>query len=278
MSLTSTYTNNKSTPAPISTVGFKISKPGYDARTTQGSNMIFDSSWPSLPIAFEQKLTSVFPASVTHNLKFPPFAVVWAYGVDPSGIPASQRFFFPVDSTKLYLDTTSFTTQQLAFWSVATNIKVRCFQLDLSVDIDYTLAPGDTFNQAYDKNFGVKVVKQGKDINSIDLRDFALHSRAQSPLILAVKTEKTIPSANIGTGIGNVIQYQSSLKYPSWVYGYIKQSTGKYVRAPYYAQAYPRTFTDGILSYIGYTGTDIGATLVILRDPMFAPTATTVQY
>lgn len=278
MSLTSTYTNNTSTPAQTSTVGFKISKPGYDARTTQGSNMVFDSSWSSLPIAFETKLTSAFPASVAHDLKFPPFACVWAYGLDQSGIQATQRFFFPVDSTKLYLDTANFTTQQLAFWSLVSTIKICCFQLDLSTDIDYILAPGDTFNQAYDKNFGVKVVKQGKDINSTDLRDFALHSRAQSPLILAVKTEKTIPSANIGTGIGNVIQYDSNLKYSAWVYGYIKQSTGKYVPAPYYSQAYPRTFTDGILSYIGYTGTDIGATLVVLRDPMFAPTSTTVQY
>lgn len=278
MSLTSTYTNNTSTPAQASTVGFKISKPGYDARTTQGSNMVFDSSWPSLPIAFETKLTSTFPASVTHNLKFPPFACVWVYATDPSGIVAAQRFFFPVDSTKLYLDTSNFTSQQLVFWNVATNIKIRCFQLDLSTDIDYILAPGDTFNQVYDKNFGVKVVKQGKDINSTDLRDFALHSRAQSPLILAVKTEKTISSANIGTGIGNVIQYNSNLKYPTWVYGYIKRSTGEYVPAPYYSQAYPRTFTDGILSYIGYLGTDIGATLVVLRDPMFAATSTTVQY
>lgn len=273
MALISPYSNNTSTPAQVSTVGFKISKPGYDARTTQGSNMVFDSSWPSLPIAFETKLTSAFPASVTHNLKFPPFSVVWAYGVDPSGISAAQRFFFPVDSTKLYFDTSSFTIQQLTFWNIATNIKIRCFQLDISTDIDYILAPGDTFNQVYDKNFGVKVVKQGKDVNSTDLRDFALHSRAQSPLVLAIKTEKTTTN-----GTNNIVQYNSNLKYPTWVYGYIKQSTGKYRPAPYYSQAYPRTFTDGILSYIGYTGTDIGATLVVLRDPMFAPTTTTVQY
>jgi len=279
MSLSSPYSNNAQTLAPITTVGLKISKPGYDANTTQGSNLVFDSSWPSLPIAFEQKLTSAFPASVTHNLKFPPFACVWAYGPDPSGISAvAQRFFFPVDTTKLYLDTTNFTSQQLAFWITASNIKIRCFQLDLSTDIDYILAPGDTFNRPYDKNFGIKVVKQGKDINSTDLRDFALHSRAQSPLILAVKTEKTVPTANVGTGIGTVVQYNSNLKYPAWVYGYVKQSTGKYVPAPYYSQAYPRTFTDGILSYIGFTGTDTGATLVVLRDPMFAATQTTVQY
>jgi hypothetical protein len=273
MALSSIYTNNTSTPAPQATVGFKISKPGYNALTTSGSNMVFDSSWPSLPIAYETTLTNAFPSTVTHNLKFPPFAAVWAYGTDASGKTGANRFFFPVDTTTLYLDTSALSIPQLAFWNAATKIKVRCFQLDLSTDIDYTLAPGDTYNQPYDPNFGVKVVKAGKNINSTDLRDYALHSRAQSPLILAVKTKAT--STN---GSNKVIQYTSKLSYPCWVYGYVKQASGKYQPAPYYAQAYPITKTDGTLSYIQYSGTDTDATIVILRDPMFAATATTIQY
>jgi hypothetical protein len=266
MALTSPYTNNTTTQAPISNVGFKLSKPGYDARTTAGSNFVFDSSWPSLPIAFETTLYNNGIVTVAHNLKFPPLAFVWTTNTDPSGLGnVVSRTIASVDSTNVYLPA-----------GIKTNVK--CFQLDLSTDIDYTLAPGDTYRQPYDPNFGVKVVKQGKDINSKDLRDFALHSRAQSPLILAVKTEKTMPSANTGTGIGNVIQYKSVYNYPVWVYGFVKSTVGKYSYAPYYSQAYPRTFTDGFLSYIGYTGTDIGATLVILRDPMFAATQTTVQY
>lgn len=280
MPLTSTYSNNTSTPAPATTVGFKISKPGYNALTTTSSNMVFDSSWPSLPIAYETTIPNPITSSsstaiVAHNLKFPPFTMIWSYGPDASGVAnASHRYFPMLDLNNVYLNGNQLDSSIYT----ATQLKIRCFQLDLSVDIDYTLAPGDTLNGSYDNSFGVKVVKPGKDINSRDLRDFALHSRAQSPLILAVKTQKTMPSSNIGTGIGNVIQYASNLKYPAWVYGYVKQSTGTYEPAPYYSQAYPRTFTDGITSYIGYTGTDIGATLVILRDPMFAATTTTVQF
>lgn len=271
MPLTSPYTDNATTPAPPATVGFKISKPGRDATRAAGQHFVFNSSWPSLPIAFEITLTAPFPASVAHGLKFPPFTMMWATQSDPSGVgTVGVRSIPNVDSTNVYTGGV-----------VGTKLKIRCFQLDLTKDIDYALAPGDTSNMPYDRNFGVKVVKAGKDINSRDMRDFAIHSRCQSPLVLAVKTEKTIPTANLGTGIGNVVQYTSKLNYPLWVYGFVRQASGIYRYAPYYSQAYPRVFTDGFKSYLGYGpsgSTDNGATLVILRDPMFASNPTTVQY
>jgi hypothetical protein len=291
--LTSPYQNNAATPAQNTVVGFKISKPGYDARRTAGNNFIFNSSWPSLPIAYEITITNPITsvnspvATIPHNLKFPPFTMAWAYGPDESGLTgnAGRRIIPVVDANNVYLTASGLSTPPFT----ATKIKIRCFQLDLSRDMDYVLAPGDTFNMPYDNNFGIKAVKPNKDINSTDLRDFAIHSRAQSPLILAVKTEKTIPNANIGTGIGNVIQYTSKLSYPVWAYGYVKMgsssaslngvATGSYRPAPFYAQSYPRTFSDGFLTYLGYGfGGDTGATLVILRDPMFAATPVTVQY
>lgn len=282
--LTSPYTDNPPTPAPPATVGFKLSKPGYSADKTAGQNFVFNSSWPSLPIAFETTVTGTGSLmTVPHNLKFSPFTMIWYSDADPSGIgTVGYRKIVMSNTTNAYFSSTA-----------GLKYKVRCFQLDLSDDIDYTLAPGDTFNQPYDPNFGIKLVKPTKDINSTDMRDFAIHSRCQSPLILAVKTEKTIPSANLATGIGNVIQYTSKLSYPVWVYGFIKAGgtlaaglgvpANTYVPAPYYSQAYPRTFTDGFKAYIGYTVTgppspDVGATLVILRDPMFSSNPITVQF
>lgn len=207
--------------------------------------------------------------------------MIWYSSTDPSGVgTVGNRIIASSDTTNAYFTSTN-----------GVSYRVRCFWLDLATDIDYTLAPGDTYNQAYDPNFGIKVVKPQKDINSKDMRDYALHSRCQSPLILAVKTEKTIPAANLATGIGNVIQYTSKLNYPVWVYGFIKLGAtlggslglpvNTYYSAPYYAQAYPRTFTDGFKAYIGYTSggsADNGATLVILRDPMFSSTPITAQY
>lgn len=293
MPIVSPYNDNTNTPAQTSSVGFKVSKPGYDAHTSSGSNMVFDSSWPSLPIAFEITVSNTITGTgttmiVPHNLQFPAFTMVWAYGPDGSGIGnVGTRFIPMVDKTNVYLNGNTISSPPFT----ATTLKIRCFQLDLSIDTNYILAPGDTFKTPYDPNFGIKVVKAGKDINSKDLRDFALHSRAQSPLILAVKTEKTIVSANLATAIGNVIQYTSVLNYPVWVYGFVKVGAvlaasllvpeNSYIPAPYYSQAYPKTTTDGFVAYLGYTSganPDNGATLVILRDPMFAATQITVQY
>lgn len=293
MALTSPYQDNKQTPAQPTTVGFKISKPGYDASRTAGSNYVFNSSWPSLPIAFETTITnpitsSISTATIAHGLKYAPFAMVWAYGPDASGVGnVGTRFIPMMDTTNIYLSGGAASTAPFN----ATKLTIRAFALDLSRDIDYNLAPGDTFSTAYDPNFGVKVVKPGKNINSTDMRDFSIHSRCQSPLILAVKTEATIPAANLGTGIGNVIQYTNPFKYPVWAYAFVKLGSSlahtngvpvnTYMQALLYNQAYPELFSDGLLSYVGYTsGTnaDNGATLVILRDPMFAATQQTVQY
>lgn len=288
MPLPATYTDNSPTPAPLATVGFKISKPGYDANRAAGSNFVFDSSWPSLPIAFETTITNPITsgpstATIAHNLGYPPFVMGWAYYTDPAGVTVCRRFMPYANNQNIYLSGDA--TVAIPF--NATKLKLRAFQLDLSRDIDYLLAPGDTFNLPYDPNYGVKVVKPNKDINSKDMRDFAVHSRCQSPLILAVKTQDTAPAVNNG-----VVQYTNKGKNPVWVYGFIKAGNGlhtslnvpvnTYIFAPYYSQAYPRTFTDGFTSYLQWvnsgTFSDNGATIVILRDPMFSATPVAVTY
>lgn len=226
---------------------------------------------------------------VPHNLGYPPLAFVWFYGEDLSNIgPTSMRIVMPVDDTNVYINTfsQSLTQNQINIVLRSTNIDVKCLNVDLSTDVDYTLAAEATQNTTpYDPNYGIKMVPQGGDTNSTDLRDFTLHSKAQSPLVLAVKTQQTSNSQN-----PNVVQYVSQLTYPSWVYGFVKIGptlatntqlpVNTYVPAPYYAQAYPVTVTDGFTSYIEYSTSppDNGATLVILRDPIFAPTQTVSQY
>lgn len=272
---------NRTQKAVATDVGFKISKPGYDASRTAGNNLVFSSSWPSLPIAFETNLAGGFSASVAHGLGYAPFAMAWGYGTDPSGkVTTAMRL--PLDSTTTTVSVGTLNDTQNLFFTGITRLNIKCFQLDLSQDVDYILAPGDTFKAPYDNSFGVKVAKANKDINSTDLRNFTVHSRCQSPLILAVKTEATRNPSSISTGGDPTIQYVSSLPNPVWVYGYTKSSTGKYVYTAYAAAAglSRKVFTDGFTSYLSWSssGGDTGATLVILRDPMFAATQTTVQY
>lgn len=270
MSLPNTFIDNKSRFAPQTTVGFKISKPGFNATNTLGSNFLFNSSWPSLPIIID--IPNTTGGNISHTLKFPPFAIVWSYVSDPSGIGTV------VTSSMLATD-----NQFIYAGTLTPPNRLLVFNLDLSKDVDYVFAPGDTSKQSYDPNFGVKVVKKGKDINSKDLRDFTIHSRAQSPLILAVKTQDTISPNTIPAPPGpdvpvTVVQYTTKGTIPTWNYGFIKSSAGVYTPAPLFSQTYPRIFTDGLVTYLQYASPDIGATLVILRDPIFAPNQVTIQY
>lgn len=53
MSLSTPYVSNTPTPATNTNVGINISKPGYNALHTSGSNLVYSSSWPTLQYPFE---------------------------------------------------------------------------------------------------------------------------------------------------------------------------------------------------------------------------------
>lgn len=287
--------DNYPTTTQNSDVGIKISKPYYDAAKTRPENLIFSSSWPSLPIVFEVNIPdatalatySIAPFTgsymIPHGLKYPPLAFYWQVS-DVSGKAGMGTVFLrtiaDVDSTYIYIDP---PISMEGLPGVTPPVNVKAFGINLSVDADYANPAGaNNLPAAYDPNFGIKVSKVNKETTSKDLRDFILHSRAQSPLILAVKTQATSNVANTGS-----IQYTSKLPYPVWVYGFVRSITGSpaplsnadyYRYAPYYSQAFPRTNTDGTTSSVTFNTFATGATLVILRDPMFAATLETVQY
>jgi len=277
--------DNKASPAPNTSFGFKISKPTFNAFKTSGQNYIFNSSWPSLQIAFQTTITSLssltfdttyYAYRVPHNLGYPPFTFMWAVNKRYSTLANTYERYIPaVDNTYIYLQIPSSET-------LFAPVNIKCFNINLTKDVDYTLLTGDNSFLAYDSNFGIKISKSNKQTTSKDLRDYVVHSRAQSPLMLAVKTQKTITNPVSTVDGSYTIQYTSKLSYPAWVYGFVGRSTANnyYQFGQLYSQAYPRTFTDGFVSYISYlpSSGDDSATLVITRDPMFAPTITSVTY
>lgn len=279
------FVDNRTQKAVNTDVGLKISKPGYDAKRTVGQNLLYNSSWPTLAVAFETTIPNPLTGGgatglVAHNLQFPPFTFVWAIGADPSGLTGaiSERRIpgaADVDSTNVYLKVGGLSGIETDFLYTATKLHIKSFQLDLSKDIDYILAPGETFKTPYDNNFGIKVPKLNKDVNSTDLRNFAVHSRCQGALVLAVKTQDTNDPANPTT-----TQYTNKFSSPVWVYGFVRGTSGKYKWAALGGQAYPITKTDGFITNLAYIGAagDNGVTLVILRDPMFAPNAVIATY
>lgn len=277
--------DNRTQNAVNTDVGVIISKPGYDARKSGGQNAVYNSSWPTLQVAYETTIpnpitSSGSTSSVNHNLQFPPFTEIWAIGSDVSGLTgavASRRIMgcADLDNNTVYLRGTGLSGVDTDFLYTATQLHIKCFQLDLSKDVDYILAPGETFKTPYDNNFGIKAVKPNKSIDSKDLRDFTVHSRCQGALVLAVKTQDTNDAANPKT-----TQYTNKFRTPVWVYGYVRGTNGRYRFANLSGQSYPVTSTNGFVTSLTYStpASDNGATLVILRDPMFAPNTLAVTY
>lgn len=281
MSVPTTYKDNIATKPAVSNAGLKISKPGFNANTAADTDLIFSSAWPSLPVAYQTNVP-IGTNSVNHGLNFPPFTMVWAITTTHNNHTWSSAVTFmgipSVDSTIVDLANSQIVGLEGQFYSqVACHIK--CFNIDLTKDIEYPQLPNKAYVTQYDPSYGIKVARPGKSTLSKDLRDYVLHSRCQSPLILAVKTEKTYNPANSLTPPAGVVQYTNKQNLQTWNFGFNKTATGKYLYAPLYAQSVPRTFSDGVTSYVNYDGaTYTGATLVVLRDPMFPPNVVSASY
>jgi hypothetical protein len=263
-------------------VGIRLTKPRYDAKTAGDSDYIYNSAWPSLTQVIPGFTTTAFNGTpggtITHNLGFPYFALGWNVGTNITAVEV-----FP-----------DISTTGCTFTNRGTNpptynfIHLKVYNVDLSVDIEYPfIRPSALPTGAYDADYGIKIPRrisfytansQVRDINSTDMRDFVVHSRCQSPLVMAVKTEQSAVADPTGT-YTKIIRYTTPTGVASWVFGYIKNSAGLYLYAPYFSQTYPKTNIETPTTYsIGWSGTDIGATLVVLRDPMFAGTSINATY
>lgn len=274
MPLIDDYEDNTSNLQSKNDYGFKIAKAGFDALTAADNDLLFNSSWPSVQHVKVRPVTKTTEAftSIPHGLDFPPVAFVMG-GSDLMAIMTGCS----VDDTNIYAPT-DFSTGSVG--DVMGTLVV--YDIDISVDVEYPYTAVTSVNTTYDPNYGIKVVKEDRDIESTDLRDFILHSRCGSPLILAVKTQETVNSANPG-----IVQYTSKLGYPTLNFGYsgrpagttvgnITYGTNAYQFAPQGGQSIPLTFTDGFTAYtpIYDTFSDSRATIVCLRSPMFAITNT----
>lgn len=271
--------DNSSTIQQTESAGIKISQPGYSAANASSTNLIFDSNWPSLAVVFKKKLTmptTYTLQTVNHGLGFPAFARLWV--LDSNSNPTQNLPLlysnWSIDSQNIYFTLSNYT--------IGSYIYIECFNIDLSKDVDYPILPNVTSKTAYDPNYGIKIAKPNLSTSSKDLRDYVVHSRARSPLVKAVKTQQSINSSNV-TSTASTIQYTNQDGVATWNYGFVlvgkrtglyQLPSGSYQYAPYYAQSYPITHTNGITTSVSWTTTsyisDTGATIVVLRDPLFA--------
>ncbi len=260
--------------------GIRVSQAGIDLRLAADYQLVFNSDWPSLQIGFDRVIQVPAHTTVptTHGLSpIYPFTMGWVIknGVNVGRLfTQSENFENPdqinveltFDNTNVYLDNTSGTDY---------TINVKCYNLDISKQVDYTLPKPPTVKTAYDPTFGIKVVKFGKSITSSDLRDFILHSRAQSPAVLSVVTEPSPLVSNV-----DAIQYTNPPGYVPWVLAFVQGpgSGAPYTcLAPGFQQSGYR-FNLSTTSYIQNSAGKAYGSLVALRDPLVVPNTKFITY
>lgn len=232
-------------------VGIKIAKPFFDVNTAGDADLILNSSWPTLQVAFEANVAPGL-SNLSHSIGFPPLTLAWLLGSE-------------ISRTQTGIEVTKDSVLNVS------NAHVKCYNVDLSKDLEYPFIAPPTSNTLTSPDFGIKFVKEGKDLDSKDMRDFIIHSRCQSPLILAVKTQETATH----TDSGGTIEYKSPYPYLSWAFGFVRLGD-TYRPVPYF---YQPSGTSAVsvdaannrysLSWNKSQG-HTGATLVVLRDPFFA--------
>jgi hypothetical protein len=259
-----TYLDNTSNLQELNDFGLKISKIGFDALTAGDKDLIYNSSWPSIQIV------KVMPFDATtfsfeHDLGFPPFAVL---------MRSTDNFYAGGAMTNLPCDELNVYVPSV----YSGDGTIIIYNIDISTDVEYPYTTQTGGNASYNYDYGIKMVKQGLDINSEDMRDYILHTRCGSPLVLAVKTQDTCNEANT-----NVVQYTSRIGYPTLNFGYVRiigtsflfvtfQGEKRYYHAPLQSQAYPWTVTNGTTSYVSFGTTSDGGTIVCLRNPNISTT------
>ncbi len=222
----------------------------------------FSSQWPSVQVAMVLKnpeTTGGEPASwpytrkFKHNLKYPPLAIAMGKAVSGAN-KYNPMIGADVDDTYVYV-----TDQTSSGWPAIDCVVV--YALDITNAYNY-------------KNYENAVGDVLKDTSGgvLDMRDFLLHSRAVSPMLLAVTT-KTYTLSDMS------LSYTSPLDYPTFQFGYVRHSDPSYPErlgiwqyAPLAGQAWPVMFSDGFTSTLG--STTIGGVLaadrgsiITLRNP-----------
>ena len=179
---------------------------GHDVRSAIDYINTFDSSSPTLKLDRTGQTTS----SVSHNLGyFPLFFITYGAG---GSFPGTVSQFSEAE------------------WSVDTNSLIRSSgsglvryfigRHNISSNFYSEHRGGTTLKSPGTDEYVFKIAKDGKSLDSSDMRDFSLHSETTSPLISSIDYGKMV----LGTGGYYVRSFKYNLPYTPLVFVYMKPS------------------------------------------------------
>lgn len=174
------------------------------------------------------------------------------------GISAALGFI-SVDKDNLYLVSSATST-----FNLNVSFQYYIFALDLSQQFTAPIIKTGAIGGKRG-NTVFKLAKEGKDISSQSLEDFAVHSDARSPLIHSVN----VGLINESLGSGYAFTVHHNLGYIPMFFGYSTTSAGRYViRAA--GGGGGTNFITADAEKIQWKDTIVGTvpqTIVILKDP-----------
>jgi len=217
-------------------VVIKLAQPGYDVKTAGDENLIYNSNWPLLKIYKESDFTipdvTQTTLITTHDLGFSP--VFWYFANTPEaswlnngnvGTAERSEFFGSVGDGTITVDSEKlqYVKPGFSFTSGQSRFYYYIFALDLAVQFTSPTIKVGTVSGSSNPTRVFKIAKEGRDVNSKNLDDFVIHSRARSPLIHSVNpsgspTKSFTVSHNLG--------------YLPMFFGYVKNAAGGYSLIP----------------------------------------------
>lgn len=205
----------------------------------------FNSQWPTVQVAKVIHYPEDKPSETTsapydkkfkHGLGYPPL-VIGMGGLTGRG-PFNVMMGMDVDETYVYMVSNQYLKSDLEC--------IVIYTLNITEPFDYT-------------NYESVVGSAPRDssIDSLDLRNFLLHSRAVGPMVLNVTNKDFVTLSD------SIIEYTSPLNYPTFSFGYMRMtedigilSKGIWMNVALAGQAWPVMYTNGYTSRIGNTVKD----------------------
>lgn len=247
----------------------KVAQPGYDVKTTGDENLIYSSEWPLLKIYKDSyfKVSDVSQTTVIadHDLGFVP--VFWYFSNTAlsawsnSGVLTQEsrsEFFGPDGPGTISVNSTSLKYNGGSGGATGSlPLHYYLFTLDLTKQYKAPIIKVGSVGGLGDNKNVFKLAKPTKDINSNNLEDFIIHSRARSPMIHSVN-----PS-NGGTSSFIV---EHNLGYSPMFFGYLKNTDGSYSLIPSgQGGSSSLKSSEKTVTYTSATADEIS--IVILKDP-----------
>lgn len=251
--------------------GVKVSQRGYGV-DTKDFKLLYSSAWPLLTILEQGSFSNKAPGStlVAHNLGYNPMFLIfhdhqnstdYSNGIGAAGqvhmIDGFNANVFGINDSVLGYASTA-TGSRSGYYFI--------FQVDL--EDDYTAPNVNTGTisdspDSQDKDYGIKASKDGEDVSSTDLRDFALHSATRSPMVDSVTTGTKAAGST-------PITINHSLGYAPWPLSYAKLTSGAFSPSRY------QMLTTASDSFVTSDATNVNTTIpyacdysiVILKDPL----------